>query len=147
MDIKNPLIQWYIHRFHRLVQRECCPGMIQTTRLVYHMLIKRRRDLLRLTIIHRPHRPDHRTEARKLHRRRKMDHLIGTLFVSDSRVTCREIRKFGIFQITPDDVLDRKVPVVESEGRLERLFPVWETMTRKVDPLVLAKLFNDPRNA
>jgi hypothetical protein len=30
MDIKNPLVEWYIHRFHlhRLVQRERCPGMI-----------------------------------------------------------------------------------------------------------------------
>ena len=67
MDIKNPLIEWYIHRFHRLVQRKCCAGMIQTTRLVHHMFIKGRRDLVRLTIVYRPHRPNHRTEANKLH--------------------------------------------------------------------------------
>jgi hypothetical protein len=147
MDIKNALIQWYINRFHRLVQRERCQGMIQTTRLVHHMLIESRRDLVCLTIVHRPHGPDHRTEASELHRRRKMDHLVRTLFVSDSRVTCREIRKFWVLQIASDDALDRKVPVVQSESGIERLFPIWETMTRKVDPFVLAKLFNDPRSA
>ena len=54
MDIKDPLIEWYIHRLHRLVQRECCSSMIQMTRLVHHMFIKRRRDLVRLTIVHLP---------------------------------------------------------------------------------------------
>jgi hypothetical protein len=121
--------------------------MIQTTTLAHHVLVKRRRDLVRLTIVHRPHRPDHRTEPSKLHRRRKMNHLIRTLFVSDGRMTCREIRKFGTLQNTPDDVLDCKVPVVESEGGLEWLVPMWETMTCKVDPFVLAKLFDDSRNA
>ena len=90
MDIQNPLIEGYMHRFHRLVQRERCTAMIQTTRLIRHMLIESRRDLVRLTIVHRPHRPDHRTEPNKLHRRRKMDHLVRTLFVSDSRMTGRD---------------------------------------------------------
>ena len=115
MDVKNPLIEWYIHRFHRLVQRKCCAGMMQTTRLVHHMLIEGRRDLVRLTIVHRPQRPNHRTEANKLHRRREMDHLVRTLFIFDSRMTCREVRKFGILQFAPDDSLDCKVPVVQSE--------------------------------
>ena len=52
----------------------------------------------------------------------------------------REIRKFRILQIAPDDPLDCKVSVVQSECGLERVFPIWETMTRKVDPFVLAKL-------
>ena len=108
MDIKNPSIEWCMHKFHRLVQRERCAGMIQMTSLVHHMLIKRRRDLVRRTIVHRPHRPDHRTETSKLHRRRKMDRLVRTLFVSDSRMTCREIRKFGILQIALDGALGRR---------------------------------------
>ena len=79
MNIKNPLIERYIpDRFHRLVQRQRCPRMIQSTRLVHHVLVKRRRDLLRLFIVHRPHRPDHGTEPSKLHRRREMDHLVRT---------------------------------------------------------------------
>ena len=130
MDVKNALIEWYIHRFHCLGQRKRCAGMIQTTRLV-----------------HRPHRPNHRTEANKLHRRREMYHLVWTLFISDSRMTCRKVRKFGILQFAPDDTLDCKVPIVESESGLERPFPIWETMTRKVVPFVPAKLFNDPRSA
>ena len=69
-----------------------------------------------------------------------MDHLVRTIFVSDSRMICIEIRKFDMFQITPDDPLDGKTSVVESEPGLERLFPIWETMTRKVDSFVLAKL-------
>jgi hypothetical protein len=75
-----------------------------------------------------------------------MDHLLRNLFVLDSRMTRREIRKFGILRITPDDPLDCKVSVVQSERGLEWLFPIWETMTRKVDPFVLAKPFNYPRN-
>ena len=39
------------------------------------MFIESRRDLVRLTIVHRPHRLDHRTEASKLHCRRGMDHV------------------------------------------------------------------------
>ena len=70
MDIKNPLIEWYIHRSHRLVQRERGASMIQTTRLVHHMLVESRRGFIRLAIVHRPHRPDYRTEANELHRRR-----------------------------------------------------------------------------
>ena len=35
---------------------------------------------------------------------------------------------------------------METEPGLEWLLPIWETMTRKVDPFVLPKLFNDPRN-
>ena len=112
MDIKNPLIQRYIHRFHRLVQRKRCAGMIQTTRLVHHMLIESRRDLLRRTIVHRLHRSNHRTEPSELHCRREMDHLVRTLFITDSRMTCRKVCKFGVLEIAPDDALDRKLPVV-----------------------------------
>ena len=144
MDIKNPLIEWYIYRFHRLVQRKRCAGVIQMTRLVHHMPIESRGDFVRLTVVHRPHRPDHGTEANKLHRRRKMDHLVRALFIPDSRMTRREIREFGILQIAPNDLLDCKVSVVQSKRGLEWLFPVWETMTRKVDPFVLAKLFDEP---
>ena len=93
MDVKNALIKWYIHRFHCLGQCKRCAGMIQTTRLV-----------------HRPHRPNHRTEANKLHRQREMYHLIWTLFISDSCMTCRKVCKFGILQFAPDDTLDCKVP-------------------------------------
>ena len=70
MDIQNPLIEWFIRdRPHRLVQRERRARMIKT-RLVHHVLVKRRRYLARLSIVHRPYRPDHRTEPSKLHRRR-----------------------------------------------------------------------------
>jgi hypothetical protein len=62
-------------------------------------------------------------------------------------MTRREIRKFGIVHIAPNDPLNCEVPIVQSESGLERLFPIWETMTCKVDPFVLAKLFNDPRSA
>ena len=68
MDIKNPLIKWYVHGSHRLVQRERGASMIQTTRLVHHMFIESRRDLVRLAIVHRPHRSNHRTKANELHR-------------------------------------------------------------------------------
>ena len=51
------------------------------------MFVESRDDLGCLTIVHRLHRPDHRTEANKLHHRRKMDDLIRTLFVFDSRMT------------------------------------------------------------
>jgi hypothetical protein len=147
MDIKNPLIEWYIHGPHRLVQRERGASMIQTTILVHHILIESRRDLLRLTIVHSPHRPDHRTEANELHRRREMDHLVRTVFVSDSRMARREIRKFRILQFAPDESLDCKVSVVQSERGLERLLSIWDTMAREADPFVLAKLFNDPSSA
>ena len=96
--------------------------MIQTTRLIHHMLIERRRDLVRLTIVNRPHRSNHRMEPSKLHHRREMDHLVRTLFISDCRMARREIRKFGVLEIAPDDTLDCKVPVVESERGLERPF-------------------------
>jgi hypothetical protein len=95
------------------------------------MFIERRRDLVRRTIVHCPHRSNHRTEPSELHRRREMDHLVQTLFVSDSRMTCREIRKFGVLQIALDDASDCKVSVVQSKRGLERLFPIWETMTRR----------------
>ena len=130
-------------RISSLVQRQRCPRMIQTTRLVHHVLVRRRRDLVRLTIVHRPHRPDQGTEPSKLHRRREMNDFVRALFVSYSRMTCREIRKFRVLEIATDDLLDCKVPVVESERGLEGLYPTWETMARKVDPFVLAKLFND----
>ena len=121
--------------------------MIQTTRLVHHMLVKRRRNLVRLSIVHRPHRPDHRTKPNELHRRCEMDRLVRTVFVPDSRMACREIREFGILQFAPDDALDCKASVLQSKRGLEWLLPIWETMTRKVDPLILAKFFNDPRSA
>ena len=75
-----------------------------------------------------------------------MDH-VQTLFASDGRMTRKEIRKFGIIQIALDDPLDCKVSVVQRECRPQRLFPIWETLTRKVDPFILAKLFDDPRTA
>ena len=115
MDTKNPLIGWYIYRFHCLVQRKRCPRMIQTTRLVYHILVKPRRDLARLTVVHRPYRPNHRTIPNELHRRREVDHLVRALFVPDRRMTCREIRKFGVLQIAPDDPLDGKVSIMQSK--------------------------------
>jgi hypothetical protein len=37
------------------------------------MLIECRRDLVHLTVIHHPHRLDHRMKANKLYRQRKMD--------------------------------------------------------------------------
>ena len=98
-------------------------------------------------VAHRPHRPDHRTKSSELHRRREMDHLVRTLFVSDSRVTRREVCKFGILQIRLDDALDRETSVVESECRLEWPLPVQETMTGKVYPFVLTELVGDPGNA
>ena len=96
MNVKNTLIEWNIHRSHRLVQRKRRTGMIQTTRLVNHMLVKHRRNLVRLAIVHRPHRPYYRTEAQELHRRREVDHLVRTLFVSDHCMARRQIREFGI---------------------------------------------------
>ena len=45
-------------------------------------------------------------------------------------MACREIRKFGVLEIAPDDPLDCKVPVVESERGLERLFTILETSLR-----------------
>ena len=120
--------------------------MIQPTRLVHHMLVKRRRDLVRLAIVHRPHRPNHRPEPEKLHRRCEVDHLVRTLFVSDSRMTRREIREFGVLHFAADHPLDRKASVVESECRLEWLFPVRNTVTRKVHPFALTQLFDDPGN-
>ena len=118
MDIENPLIEWHIYRFHRLIQRKRRPGMIQSTRL-HHMFIKRRRDLVRLTVVHRPHRPDHGAEP----------------------------NEFRVPHLATDDPLDRTVSVAQSKRRLEWMFPIWETMTRKVNPFVLAELFDDPRNA
>ena len=79
------------------------------------MLVKRRRDLVRLTVIHRPHRPYYRTEPKELHRRRRVDHLVGTLFISDRRMARRQIRKFEVLQIAPNDLLDGKVSVMQSE--------------------------------
>ena len=76
-----------------------------------------------------------------------MDHFVRTLFVADGRMTRREIRKFGVLEFAPDNPLDCKVPVVESESGLERLCRIWETMARKVDPFVFAELFNDPGSA
>ena len=113
MYIENPLIEWYIHRSHRPIQRQRRPGMIQPTRLVHHMLVERRRDLVRLAIVYRPHRPNHRPEPKKLHRRREVDHLVRTLFVTDSRMTRREIRKFGVLHVAADDPLNRGVHRVE----------------------------------
>ena len=75
-----------------------------------------------------------------------MDHLVRTLFISDRRVTRGEIRKFWILQIAPNDLLDGKIPIVEGECGFERLCTIWDTVTRKVDPFSVAKLFNDPRN-
>ena len=49
-----------------------------------------------------------------------MDHIVWILFIPDSRMTRRQIRKFGILQIAPDYALDCKLPVVESERELLR---------------------------
>ena len=57
-----------------------------------------------------------------------MDHIVWILFIPDSRMTRRQIRKFGILQIAPDYELDCKLSVVESERELKRLFTIWETM-------------------
>jgi len=76
-----------------------------------------------------------------------MDHLVWTLFVSDGGMTCREIRKLWILQTAPDDVLDRKVSVAQSERGLERLLAIWKSMTCKVYPIILAQFFNNPRSA
>ena len=72
-----------------------------------HMLIKYC-DFVHHTIIHYLHHPDHRTEASKLHRRCKMDH------------GHKETRRPGTPQTTPDEPLDCKVPVVQSE-HIDRL--------------------------
>lgn len=147
MDIENPLIKWHFDRFHRLVQRECRAGMIQTTQLVHHMCIERRRDLPRHTIVHRPHRANHRTESSTQHRRREVDHLVQILFVPGRRMRDREIREFRLRQLTPDDPLDCKLSIVQHERGLDWLFPIRETMTREVDPFVLAELLDDSRHA
>ena len=69
MNIEISLIERYLHTFHHLVERARCAGMSQTTAIVYHMFVKRRRDPIRLTVVHRPHRPNHGTEPGELHRR------------------------------------------------------------------------------
>ena len=115
-------------------------------RLIHHMFIECRRDLVRVTIVHRPHRPNHRTEPSELHRRREADRLVQTVLISDSRMTCGKIRKLWILQIALDDALDGKMSVAQSERGLERLLRVWGTMTRKVHPIILADLFDDPGN-
>ena len=76
-----------------------------------------------------------------------MDHLVRTLFVPDSRMTSREVRKFGILQVGLDDALDRETSVVKSECGLEWLLPIRETMTGKVHSFVLTELVSDPGNA
>ena len=93
------------------------------------MLVEHRRDLVRLRIIHRPHRPNHRMESSKLHCRRKMDHLVWTAFIPDRRMTRRQVRKFGILQVAPDNPLDRKVTIMERKCGFERLLLIWETVT------------------
>ena len=50
MDIQNPLIEWYMHRF---------ASTIQTPELVHHVLAKCRRHLARLPIVHRFNSSDH----------------------------------------------------------------------------------------
>ena len=127
MYVENMLIKRYLHRPHRLLQRICCTGTI---------LI-----LFVSGSSTRPHRPDNRTKSSELHRQREMDHFIWTLFVSDSRMTRRQVRKLRMLQVALDDMLDCEVSVVE------RLFPVRETMTSKVYPLALSQLFHDPGNA
>jgi len=59
-----------------------------------------------------------------------MDRLVQILFVSDSRVTRREICNLGVLQIAPDGV-----SVAQNEYRPERRLRIWGTMTRKVCPL------------
>ena len=98
--------------------------MIQMTRLVHHMFIERRRDLAPQTILHWQRHSNHRTEPSELHHRRKMDRLVRTLLSPNSGTTYREIRKFGILHIAPDELLDCKMSVVQSKLGLERLFPI-----------------------
>ena len=43
MDVENPLIEWYIHEFHRLVQGD----------LVHRVFVERRHDLARLSVVAR----------------------------------------------------------------------------------------------
>lgn len=125
MYTENPLINWY---FIVLFNADAA-GVIQTTtgRLIHHTFIERQRDLVRLTVVHHPYRPNHGAEPDELHHRREVDRLVRTLFVSDRRMTRREIRKFGVLQFEADDPLDRKVSVVQSEPRLGRPCRVWDT--------------------
>ena len=147
MNIQNPLIERYVHRSHRFVQRQRRPGMIQPTTRVHHIPVKCRRDLSHLAIIHYPHCPYHRSESEDLHCRCEVDHLVRTLFVSDSRAACRQIREFGVLQLASDHPLDRKVTVVQRERQLEWVFRIQEAVSRKVNPFVPFELFDDdPRN-
>lgn len=70
-----------------------------------------------------------------------------TLFISDRRLTGREIRKLGIFRLAPDDALDREVVAVEREHEFELCCGIGNTMACGVDRFALAKLFSDPGDA
>ena len=52
----------------------------------------------------------------------------GSDHVSDCRAAVRKIGEFGILQIALDDIMDREVPLVESECRLEwlRFARLWQ---------------------
>ena len=122
---------------------ERCTDVIQTARVVHHMSIEHRGDLVRLSIAHCPHHPNDGTKSNKLHRRCEMNHL----FITNNRMTSGQVRKLGLLQIALDDAVDCEVSVVESECRFEWFFPLRKTMTGKVYPLILAQLFCDPGSA
>ena len=92
MYVQDSLIEGYLTQsktIHRPVQRQRRTGVIQTTRLVYHILIKLGCDLVRVAIVHGPHRANHGTESGELHGCSKMDDLVRTLLVSNGRMTSR----------------------------------------------------------
>ena len=75
-----------------------------------------------------------------------MDHFVRTLFISDCRMTRREVRGFSILSVAADEPLDGEVSVMGSE-RTEWLFLVRKAMTGKVHPPIPAQLLRDPGGA
>ena len=92
MYVQDSLIERYLSQtktIHRPVQRQRRTGMIQTTRRVQHTSIKPGRDLVRVPVVHGPHRADHGTESGELHGCGKMDDLVRTRLVADGGMTRR----------------------------------------------------------
>ena len=54
--------------YARISSSSANAGRMIQTRLVHHMPIESQGDPVSLTIVHHPHRSNHRTEANKLHR-------------------------------------------------------------------------------
>ena len=71
-----------------------------------------------------------------------MGYLVWTLFIPDGRMTRREVRTFGVRQVTTDEVMDGEVSV--EQRKRGRLFLVGETMAGGVYPPVLVPFFGDP---